>query len=82
MLNNVKGKFMNLFKNILSVVCSLLAGFITFFICIYGCRMLDVLTHHRFSGFWRIAAVVSGLILGIIVSGFVKNLIYEEPTRF
>jgi len=73
---------MNLFRNILSMICGLLAGFIAFFICIYGCRLLDVLTHHRFSGFWRIATVVSGLILGIIVSGFVKNLIYEEPTRF
>lgn len=69
-------------RRILSYVCGLAAALATFAVCIIVCNFFDDLTHGRFHKFWIGATVVSGLILGIIVSDFVRNLIYEEPTVF
>ncbi|MFA6450951.1 MAG: hypothetical protein WCX65_15865 [bacterium] len=73
---------MKFIQNILSLLCSLISAITTFLICIYLSGILDALTHERFSGVWRVAGFISGLILGLVVSGVVRNLIYKEPTRF
>lgn len=73
---------LKLLRNILSLVCGLLSAIITFLICVYACGILHRLTGERFGRLWIGLGVAAGIILGIWVSGIVKNLIYREPTRF
>jgi hypothetical protein len=69
-------------KSIFSYLCGLISAIATFLLCVFACNYFDRLTGGHFSRFWTVLSYIAGLILGLIVSGVVKNLIHKEPTVF
>lgn len=68
--------------SLISYLCGMISGFVVFFMFIYIFQMVDRATHHHYSGICTAFTVIFGLVFGIAVSDFIKNLIYREPTRF
>jgi len=69
-------------RAILSYVCGLLSAIAVFLACVFASDLLNRLTRHHLGGFWHFIGYAAGIVLGLIVSGAVKNLIFREPTRF